>query len=343
MILYLGNMLSRYGKSVNFIELLAPKLAFRYEIKTASNRKNKILRLMHMIFAIGWNCRKCKVVLIDTYSTTAFWYAYLIAKICFNLKVPYIPILHGGSLGDKFQSKPEKIRWLLSHAKDIVSPSLYLHAVFTPYGFKIRFIPNFIEISRYPFKKRYCRNVRVLWVRAFHSIYNPMMAVETMSVLKLRYSDAELCMIGGVLDNALFESIQRRRSLYDLDSQICFTGALQKEEWIRRSEEFSILINTTNVDNMPVSVIECMALGLPVVSTNVGGMPFLISDGVDGILVNANDAKAMSAAIVDLIENPRLAASISEAARRKVEKFDWSFVGHQWYDLLDPYFPFKKS
>ena len=85
--------------------------------------------------------------------------------------------------------------------------------------------------------------------------------------------DATLAMIGPDVDGSLtkVKDLARKKNL-----DVNFTGKLSKPEWINYSKDFNVFINTTNFDNTPVSVIEAMALGLPVVSTNVGGMPFLI-------------------------------------------------------------------
>src|SRR5690606_8649342 len=100
------------------------------------------------------------------------------------------------------------------------------------------------------------------------------------------------------------------------------------------SKDYNVFINTTNFDNMPVSVIEAMALGLPVVSTNVGGMPYLIDDGEDGLLVAPNDKMAMTDAICLLFEDVVRTEARVVRARNKVESFDWSRVKGLWEALL---------
>ncbi len=110
---------------------------------------------------------------------------------------------------------------------------------------------------------------------------------------------------------------------------------LSKNEWIALSQDFDIFINTTNFDNMPVSVMEAMALGLPVISTNVGGLPFLIENDIDGILVAPNNSKAFVNAIEKLCNNPLKASNISQNARLKMEEYDWQKVKHSWIKLLD--------
>jgi glycosyltransferase involved in cell wall biosynthesis len=91
-----------------------------------------------------------------------------------------------------------------------------------------------------------------------------------------------------------------------------------------------VFINTTNFDNTPVSVIEAMALGLPIVSTNVGGMPFLIEDRKQGLLVPPNDVTAMVNAILQLFDSPELRGLLIAHARQHVEHFDWHTVKSLW-------------
>jgi len=101
--------------------------------------------------------------------------------------------------------------------------------------------------------------------------------------------------------------------------------------WLNRADLF---LNTTNVDNTPVSVQEAMACGLCVVSTSVGGVPYLVGDAVEGLLVGPDDAQAMADAVRRLLNDPALAARLSMAARRRVETMDWPVVVDAWEDLL---------
>jgi glycosyltransferase involved in cell wall biosynthesis len=95
-----------------------------------------------------------------------------------------------------------------------------------------------------------------------------------------------------------------------------------------------VFLNTTSVDNAPVSVMEAMAGGLCVVSTNVGGLPWMVEDRTDGLLVPPDDPQSMAAAVCEVIDTPGVAARLSENGRRKAEQSDWSVVLPKWTDLF---------
>jgi glycosyltransferase involved in cell wall biosynthesis len=116
--------------------------------------------------------------------------------------------------------------------------------------------------------------------------------------------------------------------------EVTFTGKLSKEDWIAVSKDYNIFINTTHFDNTPISVIEAMALGLPVVSTNVGGIPFLLEHNVNALLVSDNDTEGMILQVNRLIEEADLAATIAKNAKETVADFDWEVVKKQWIELL---------
>jgi len=157
------------------------------------------------------------------------------------------------------------------------------------------------------------------------------MAVYVVRALKDRGYDPSLCMVGPDSDGTL-QKVQGLAKSLDVD--VTITGKLSKRAWIDLSKAYNVFINTTNFDNTPVSVIEAMALGLPIVSTNVGGMPFLIKNGEQGLLVPPNDAEAMVEAIIQLFKVPEERTTMIQNARCLVEQFDWQQVKKQWDEVL---------
>lgn len=333
-LLYLGNKLAVHGNPPTAIDFLSLRLQEEgYSVITASSKRNKAWRLLNMVFTTIQNRKNVNLVLIDTYSTQNFYYAVIISSLCQLFKLPYIPILHGGNLPSRLNESKVLCQKLFGNAKINVAPSLYMRKQFEKQGYKnLIYIPNTIEIEDYPFQLRNLTTPKLLWVRSFSEIYNPLLALEVLEMLKKKGVDASLCMVGPDKDGSL-ENCKKIAS--ELKLPIIFTGMLQKKEWIALSSGYDIFINTTNFDNMPVSVMEAMALGIPVISTNVGGLPFLIDKDIDGILVPPNNREAFVNAIEDLCANNLKAQELSRNARIKMEGFDWQKVKHSWITLLD--------
>lgn len=337
MILYLGNNLSKHGNTPSSIETLGILLGWRYSILRVSNKQNQLLRWLDMMFAIVRYNRTATVVLIDTYSSLGFYYALGAAFVCRCFSIPYVPILRGGNLKIRLQQNPGLARFVFGGAKILIAPSAYLLSTFREFGFNnIQYIPNSIELSAYTMVERKSVSPKMLWVRSFHKIYNPQMALEVLQRLSNKFPTASLCMVGPDRDSSLFQCQEYVRK-NGLTGRVKFTGVLSKTEWHKLAGDYDIFVNTTNVDNTPISVIEGMALGLPVVSTNVGGVPYLITDNETGLLVEAGDVDAMVEKIVKLVEDSSSAHRLALCARQHVEAFDWDRVKHKWFTLLDAF------
>lgn len=333
-LLYIGNKLSHHGLTKGVIETLGPQLESEgYVVSYAGTHINQHLRLLEMLWAVVRKSRKVDYSLIDTYSSSAFWYAWLSAILCRLLGIKYIHILHGGSLPSRLQRSKRFCNQIFLHSHANVAVSGYLKDAFDKAGYPAVVIPNNIDISLYPFKKRKELKPLLLWVRSFHKQYNPNMSADVLALLVRDYPDAKLCMVGPDKDGSM-EEFKNYCSSLGISGHIKIMGLLSKPEWHKLSEKYDIFINTTNVDNTPVSVIEAMALGLPVVSTNVGGIPFLLEDKKDALLVEKGNVQAMYKAIKLLIENPSLSSAIAQNARTKAESFDWEVVKEQWKALL---------
>lgn len=332
-ILYIGNNLKNPTFTATYISFFSEVLKTEgYEVKTASGKDNKILRLTDMLNLIWRNRKNTDIVLIDTYGAQNFYYAYSTGKLCQQLNLPYVPILHGGNLPNRLSDSKELSRELFDKALVNISPSKFLCEAFRSEGFEnVKIIPNSIVLEDYPFKKREKFEPKLLWVRRFQERYNPLLTLQVFEKLHEKYPDAQLCMVGPEKDGSLVNCKEYARSK---NLPVYFPGKMRREEWARLSVHYDFFINSTDVDNTPISVIEAMALGLPVVSTNVGGMPFLIDHQKDGYLVAPKDVDAMFAGLEELLNDQEKTKGMAVAAREKVEAFDWEVVKHQWNEVL---------
>jgi len=333
MILYVGNKLSKHGNTPTSVETLGKLLSEEFQVVSVSDKKNKLFRSIDMVYSVIVYHEKADFILIDTYSTLNFYYAFIVSILANFFKVPYIPILHGGDLERRLMKSPKISRYIFENSHINIAPSPYLETIYKKYGYRVVYIPNNLEINRYRFSPRKQVRPKLLYVRAFSRIYNPMMALKVLKKLSKKYSDASLCMIGPDRDGT-FDDIKKEARRLGLENHVRLPGRLDKEEWWRLSEEYDIFINTTDYDNTPVSVMEAMALGLPVVSTNAGGLPYLLENRQDALLVDVGDVAAMVQKISYLIDHPNEVERLTRNARAKVERFDWNAIKRNWIELL---------
>lgn len=332
-ILYIGNKLNNKNSNVTSIDTFGLLLKKEgYLVKRYSSKKNKFVRLLDMCLGVLMNKSNTDIILIDTYSTQNFYYALIVARFSKWLSIPYVPILHGGNLPERLRRNKRLSDFLFKNSKNNVSPSRYLLKVFNDFGYtNVVYIPNTIELKNYPFLKRPIEP-KLLWVRSFAEMYNPMLALKVVEQLLPHFPQLSLCMVGPEKDGSLQKCKAYARK-YNLP--VTFTGKLEKQDWIKLSENYSVFINTTYFDNTPISVIEAMALGLPVVSTNVGGIPFLLEHDKDALLVEPENIIAFTEAVRKILHHPEMAENLAFKAREKAESFDWEKVKYYWFKLLD--------
>jgi L-malate glycosyltransferase len=333
-ILYIGNRLSKHGNTPTSIETLGELLEREgYTLYYSSSKKNKVLRLLHMLLSTVYYSRKVDYVLIDVYSSQNFWYAFLVSILCRVVKVKYITKLHGGNLPYRLEHNPFLCDIMFKKALYLSAPSKYLIEAFkVKYNKNLVYIPNTIEIENYPFQIREFDSPRLFWLRSFSAIYNPKMAIKVLAKLKKKYPNATLCMVGPDKENLIEDC---KKYAIDLGVNVEFPGRLSKMEWTKLALNYNVFINTTHFDNTPISVIEAMALGLPVISTNVGGIPFLLKNYQEGILVNDDDDDAMVAAVCQVMKDSKLRNDVVQSARNHAETFDWNKVKLKWFEILE--------
>lgn len=330
-----GNFMATSANNKNVWHSLAQRLAeSNWQVLTTSTQVKQWLRLIDMLATILFKRKQYSISQVDVFSGRAFTFAYLCTRFLRYLRKPVVITLHGGNLPEFAKNHPSFVKKLLMSANITVSPSNYLKKALNKFASRIMVIPNPIEIKHFPFLLRDIPHPSLVWVRAFHEIYNPILAVRVLSVLVDFCPDIRLIMVGPDKGDGSFQRTIEEAKNLGVQERIQFTGGVDRSSvpnWLFKGD---IFINTTNFDNMPSSVIEAMACGLPVVSTNVGGLPYLIDDGVDGVLVPPNNVQAMAAAVQRVLVEPDLAEKLSSNARKKAESFDWSIILPKWEELL---------
>ncbi len=334
-----GPMLGRHpGWVVSQGEILAELLQARgQQVHLTSSELNPIRRALDMVRTLVTQRHTIDVTVVMVFSGRGFAAADLTSWIARRLGQPLIYCLRGGNLPTFAARHPRWIARVMRRADLLIAPSRYLAAQLPSWGPPVEVIPNIVRLERYPFalreKLRDPGAPRLLWMRTFHDIYCPELALEALALVRERFPGATLTMAGQ--DAGLLAQTKDRAKALGLDEIVRFAGFLDRAAKEREFEQHDVFLNTNKVDNMPVSVVEAAAFGLPVVATEVGGIPYLLRDEATALLVPSGDAQAMAAAIERLARDPDLTRRLSRGGRRLAEESAWPTVAKAWDAAFD--------
>jgi glycosyltransferase involved in cell wall biosynthesis len=223
-------------------------------------------------------------------------------------------------------------RWLCRRVDAIVVPSGYLVDVFGKFGIEAISIPNFVELDVLPYRERNPLQAKFLSNRNHEELYNVSCVVRAFASIQRERPDASLKIVGG---GSLTPALRREVGELRL-SNVEFTGLLDKAAMRKAYDDCDICLNTPNIDNMPSTLLEASACGLAIVSSDVGGIPYIVEDEVTALLTGPDDPQAIAKAALRLLDEPGLASSLTRAARAEVERhYAWREVGSRWRKLYD--------
>jgi glycosyltransferase involved in cell wall biosynthesis len=303
------------------------------KITCVSSKINRARRLAEIVMTLVKNQRKFDAVVLEVYSGMGFIIADVAGWLCRRFKLPLIMFLHGGNLPEFIEENSTWTRRVLDRADILVAPSQFLAEKIGNFGYQVTVIPNVIDLGLYSFRERSRIQPHLVWMRSFHSIYHPEMAVEVLAELRQSVPHATLTMAG--VDKGLEKNVKELARKKGLAAAVRFPGFLDAGAKAREFAAADIYLNTNRIDNMPVSVVEACAFGLPVVATAVGGLPYLIEHRKNGLLVPNEDVKAMVEAVKNLLDDPDLTQTISQNARRLAEHSAWMQVRTDWQELFE--------
>lgn len=334
-ILIIGNFLSHVFGTRGICEQLSSQLdTANWNVVTASNKVNRFHRMADMIWVALRNRQDYQIAQIDVYSGWGFIWAEVICSVLGLLNKPYAITLHGGNLPVFFERWPRRVGRLLLRATVVTTPSAYVKQCFSGIRDDVILLRNAIDLSSYSFVARTNTKPKLAWLRAFHNIYSPSTAADALSLLANEYPDMELTMFGPDKGDGSLQVMRETAQRQGISNRIQTPGAIPKSEIPQRLASFDIFLNTTTVESFGVAVMEAAALGMCIVTTDVGELPYIWTHEHDALLVPPNNPEAMADAIRRILTEPGLAERLSRNARAKAEQFDWSIILPQWESLL---------
>jgi len=329
-ILFIGSFLSKKRGTKSVAENIKDRLSKSYRIKLSSSFENKFLRLADILVNVLFY--NYDIIHIDIFSGKALWYANIASFVAKFRKKKIIMTLHGGRLPEVYLYSPEKLDFLLNRADVITSPSKYLTEFFSKQNYYIRYLPNFIDIKKFPYDRSAVKPFSLLWVRAFNNIYKPEMAVKVVNILKNKFPNIKMTMIGP--DKGYLNKIENIIKNLGLEDRINLIGKVQNDKLYEYYQTHAVYLNTTQYESFGLAVLEAASCGIPIVSTKVGEIPYIWDNNIE-ILLCSSVEDDMAKNVQKIFNSCSLAAKLSTNARLKAEKFDWQMIEEQWYEVFD--------
>jgi glycosyltransferase involved in cell wall biosynthesis len=252
--------------------------------------------------------------------------ALLVARACGK---PVVLHYHSGEAEDHLSHWGPLVHPWLRLADRIVVPSRYLREVFGRHGYDALQIPNVIDPRHFGFRERWGLRPRLVSVRNLEKHYGVDTILRAFALVRAQWPNASLTVAG----QGSQEQPLRRLAAELGDTGIRFVGRVEPGRMPALLDTAEIMLNASLVDNQPVTLLEAMAAGLPVVTSAAGDIPSLVRDGETGRLVPARDPAAMARAVGDLLAHPVAAARIVRRARHEVERYTWARVRCDWMEL----------
>lgn len=226
-------------------------------------------------------------------------------------------------------------RHVLKRTDRIVAPSGYLVDVMREFGLEAKIVPNIVDLSQFSFRLRSPLRPHLICSRGFHPYYGIDVVVRAFAEVRKSYPEAQLDLVGrGALEGQMRDLV-RRLGLTGVN----FLGVASRQDIGRLYDRADIFVNASNLDNMPVSVLEAFASGTPVVTTAPESMRYIVDQGRTGLLSMPGDAAALAQNILSVLSDSELATSLAQNAFAELSQYSWKSVRDQWLKVYADLMP----
>ncbi|NMG54665.1 glycosyltransferase [Aromatoleum aromaticum] len=238
----------------------------------------------------------------------------------------------GGNADAFFARAPAHVLATLRKASARVTPSGFLQRVFARYGLDATIVPNIVDLARFRPVTRppFGHAPHLVVTRNLEAIYDIPTAIRAFAVVREAFPNARLTVAGSGPELGRLQAVVGELGL---DGSVHFSGRLDNSEIPALYAAADCMLNPSTVDNMPISILEAFASGVPVVTTRAGGIPDMVEDGVSALLVPVGDASSMARQAVRVLADPVLAGSLRAAGLEAAAAFAWPAVREQWLEV----------
>lgn len=264
--------------------------------------------LFHVMANSGWAWHLC--------AAPAVWIARLRG-------VPVVVNYRGGEAEQFLRRQVAWVRPTLRRAFAIVVPSGFLQDVFGQFEIAAEIVPNIVDLSRFHPGPPRAASHNIIVTRNLEDIYDIPTALRAFAVIRSAYPDATLTVAGS---GPRLDALQQLAQTLGVADGVRFTGRIDNEHITELYRNADLMLNPSTADNMPISLLEAMASAVPIVTTNVGGIPHLVTDARNALLVAPGDPSAMAAAAIRVFAEEGLARRLVEAGAESAAGYTWAQV-----------------
>ena len=271
--------------------------------------------VIHVMANSGWSWH--------LFAAPAVW----VAKV---RRVPVIINYRGGK-AEKFLLKSLRtVKPTLNASAKIIVPSKFLHSVFSQFKIETSIIANITDITRFktnPHEQHNLAQPHILVARNLEKIYDNRMAVQAFHEILNHFPNATLTIAGTGPEK---DSLTNLVAELGITNKVTFTGRVDRKDMPDLYRSADVMLNPSQVDNMPNSILEALASSVPVVSTNVGGIPYMVEHDKHVLLVNSEDYQAMAKEVCRVLSDDALRNRLINTGLQLVETCSWPAVREQW-------------
>ncbi|MFH2054532.1 MAG: glycosyltransferase family 4 protein [bacterium] len=234
-----------------------------------------------------------------------------------------------GEAEEHLQRSGRFVHNMLKRADKIVVPSAYLVEVFGRFGYKAQAVYNLSDPNQFVYRERVPLRPRIIVARNLEPLYDVGAAIRAFAEIKREHPQATLTVIGEGREAGKLRLLVKELGLAD----VTFTGRVERARMPELYNEADIFLNSSIIDNMPVAIVEAFHAGLPVVTTNAGGIPYIVKHEVNGLLVEMRDYRGLAAAANRLLADPELSRRLIAEGRSWAEQCSWPQVRGRWAEI----------
>lgn len=277
--------------------------------------------LFHVMANSGWSWH--------LFAAPAIWIGWL-------RRTPVIVNYRGGEAEVFFLKSFRWVRPSLGRVAAVIVPSNFLAEVFQSRSVDVRIVKNIVNLERFASNERQSHQLHngphLLITRNLEPIYDVATALRAFSRIYKEFPGAQLTVCGSGPERENLLALARE---LDISGAVTFTGRLDNDRVAELYQSADVMINPSLADNMPISILEALACGVTVVSTDVGGVPYLVTHNKTALLVSPGDDQAMAEAVTSLLRNPALGERLVKAGQDEIQEYTWPRVRGQLFAVYD--------